>query len=346
MISKKQEKLLNEQLEQKKEKLDKEYSKISVQFNKSKGDKLEEEFKKYTDGLTTREEFMKRQKNIQDINLVSIKQQINQKSKRLKNKEDDEQQKEIRLKKQKMIEKKKEQKKKQQQQLSFYDEDEDEEHDDENKEQNNDKNQNNTEKKEKLQEKNKDNDKETEHEQIKKKVQIGKNPFVNTEFLPDQERDRLINMEKEKLQLEYIQRKEKLENQIVELQYAYWDGFNVVKKLRVKQKTTIFDFIEMCRKNLLEEYPHLAKTKGINLIAVARDQLLPTKLSFYEIIESNLKNKLGQQIFNFKEKQEKDEKTNSEITLKYEEKTVIMIIEKKITEKQSENPIYNFLKQQ
>lgn len=49
-------------------------------------------------------------------------------------------------------------------------------------------------------------------DKLQKKILIGKNPNANTEFLPDIKRDQLNILKKEKLKLEYLQRKEKLEN--------------------------------------------------------------------------------------------------------------------------------------
>ncbi len=57
-----------------------------------------------------------------------------------------------------------------------------------------------------------------------KKKRLGKNPDVDTSFLPDVDRDEEENKLREELRQEWEQRQAKLRAEEVEITYSYWDG--------------------------------------------------------------------------------------------------------------------------
>lgn len=58
----------------------------------------------------------------------------------------------------------------------------------------------------------------------KKKAKLGKNPNVDTSFLPDREREEEERRVREELRKEWLVRQEELKNEDVEITYSYWDG--------------------------------------------------------------------------------------------------------------------------
>ena len=85
-------------------------------------------------------------------------------------------------------------------------------------------------------------------DKIVKKKKIGKNPLVDTSFLPDDERESKMLELKKKLIEDYNKEQEiikskvfiecsgfinRLTDQTLEVKYMYWDGSNVTKTIQV-----------------------------------------------------------------------------------------------------------------
>lgn len=57
-----------------------------------------------------------------------------------------------------------------------------------------------------------------------KKPKFGKNPGVDTSFLPDRDREEEERREREALRQEFLRKQEELKNEDIEITYSYWDG--------------------------------------------------------------------------------------------------------------------------
>ena len=57
-----------------------------------------------------------------------------------------------------------------------------------------------------------------------KRQKLGKNPTVDTSFLPDREREETERRERETLRQEWLQKQEEIKNEDIEVTYSYWDG--------------------------------------------------------------------------------------------------------------------------
>ena len=68
------------------------------------------------------------------------------------------------------------------------------------------------------------NGEETIEASTTKKAKLGKNPNVDTSFLPDREREEEERRQREELRKEWIRRQEELKKEDVEITYSYWDG--------------------------------------------------------------------------------------------------------------------------
>lgn len=49
-----------------------------------------------------------------------------------------------------------------------------------------------------------------------------------------------------------------LKEELIELEFSYWDGANVVKTIRRKKNTTVKEFLEVCRLELVETNQNIA----------------------------------------------------------------------------------------
>lgn len=71
-----------------------------------------------------------------------------------------------------------------------------------------------------------------------KKAKLGKNPAVDTSFLPDREREDVERKEREELRQEWLKKQEELKNEDIEITYSYWDGSGHRKSVTVRGHLT------------------------------------------------------------------------------------------------------------
>lgn len=114
-----------------------------------------------------------------------------------------------------------------------------------------------------------------------KRTKFGKNPNVDTSFLPDREREEEERRERERLRQEWLRNQEELKAEEIEVTYSYWDGSGhrksvVVRPLdqpselafssffKCKKGDTISTFLEKCR----QQFPELRGVSVDNLMYV------------------------------------------------------------------------------
>jgi protein FAM50 len=117
-----------------------------------------------------------------------------------------------------------------------------------------------------------------------KKPKLGKNPAVDTSFLPDREREEAERKEREELRQEWLRKQEELKNEDIEITYSYWDGSGHRKSVMVsghtndppnnatahlhhaqcKKGDTIAQFLEKCR----QQFPELRGIGADNLMYI------------------------------------------------------------------------------
>ena len=116
-----------------------------------------------------------------------------------------------------------------------------------------------------------------------KKSKLGKNPAVDTSFLPDREREEMERKEREELRQEWLRKQEELKNEDIEVTYSYWDGsghrksvmvrghvaarttrFSYFHHAQCKKGDTIAQFLEKCR----QQFPELRGVSVDNLMYI------------------------------------------------------------------------------
>eukprot|EP00744_Colponema_vietnamica_P008012 GILI01011458.1.p1 GENE.GILI01011458.1~~GILI01011458.1.p1 ORF type:complete len:365 (-),score=121.38 GILI01011458.1:430-1488(-) len=130
-------------------------------------------------------------------------------------------------------------------------------------------------------------------EPLPKKKKLGKDPTVDTDFLPDPEREEQERVERARLIEEYMQEQERVKNEMLEVTYSYWDGSGHRRNIRVKKGTSISQFLESCRRQLEKEFPELKSTTADNLMYIKEDIILPHTSSFYDLIKNKARGKSG-----------------------------------------------------
>ena len=122
---------------------------------------------------------------------------------------------------------------------------------------------------------------------IKKKAK--KNPFVDTSFLPDKEREEEEQRIRSELELKWHQEQESIKNDRIVITYSYWDGSGHRKQVECRKGDTIRQFLELCR----QQAPELRGVNVDNLMYVKEDLIIPTHYTFYDFIINKTRGKSG-----------------------------------------------------
>ncbi|KAN0031205.1 hypothetical protein ACTA71_010288 [Dictyostelium dimigraforme] len=171
-------------------------------------------------------------------------------------------------------------------------------------EDNNEENEDNNEENEENENKNKNKENENKNEENEENIEnvnnnnnnnnnnkkyFGKDPSVNTDFLPDIEREELEKLEREKLAKEWLDQQEKIKAEEFEITYSFWDGSGHRRSMKCSKGTTIERFLENARK----EFKELRGVSVDKLMFIKEDIIIPHSYSFYDLMLTKARGKSG-----------------------------------------------------
>ncbi|KAK4052192.1 hypothetical protein OIV83_002487 [Microbotryomycetes sp. JL201] len=138
------------------------------------------------------------------------------------------------------------------------------------------------------------NGKDSEEDRPAKKAKVGKNPTVDTHFLPDREREEAERKIRDELRKEWLQKQEDMKREDIEITYSYWDGSGHRKQVTCKKGDSVAQFLEKCR----QQFPELRGVSVDNLMYIKEDLIIPHHYTFYDFIINKYRGKSGP-LFNF-----------------------------------------------
>ncbi|XP_064400074.1 protein FAM50A-like [Halichondria panicea] len=138
-----------------------------------------------------------------------------------------------------------------------------------------------------------DDSSEEEREPTSKKRKMGKNPNVDTSFLPDRDREKEEKLERETLRQEWVKAQEKIKTEEILITYSYWDGSGHRKHVKMRKGNTISQFLLKCLENLRKDFSELRVANVDNLMYVKEDLIIPHHCSFYDFIINKARGKSG-----------------------------------------------------
>ncbi|ROL43160.1 Protein FAM50A [Anabarilius grahami] len=94
-----------------------------------------------------------------------------------------------------------------------------------------------------------------------KKKKLGKNPDVDTSFLPDRDREEEENRLREELRQEWERKQEKIKSEEIEITFSYWDGSGHRKTVKMKKGNTIQQFLQRALEVLRKDFSELRSTR-------------------------------------------------------------------------------------
>uniref|UniRef100_A0A672MTT3 Protein FAM50A-like n=1 Tax=Sinocyclocheilus grahami TaxID=75366 RepID=A0A672MTT3_SINGR len=137
------------------------------------------------------------------------------------------------------------------------------------------------------------------------KKKLGKNPDVDTSFLPDRDREEEENRLREELRQEWERKQEKIKSEEIEITFSYWDAtpkmiYIVVTMLRVQigqtcsnKGSTIQQFLQRALEVLRKDFSELRSAGVEHLMYIKEDLIIPHHHSFYDFIVTKARGKSG-----------------------------------------------------
>ncbi|KAG1676775.1 hypothetical protein FOA52_005064 [Chlamydomonas sp. UWO 241] len=128
---------------------------------------------------------------------------------------------------------------------------------------------------------------------LAKRLKMGKDPNVRTDFLPDKEREEREVALREQLRREYQATQDAIKAEPLDITYSYWDGAGHRRTIKVKKGDTIGDFLKAVRDQLSTSFKELRGVAVDNLLYIKEDLIMPQHFTFYELIKSKARGKSG-----------------------------------------------------
>lgn len=150
-------------------------------------------------------------------------------------------------------------------------------------------------------EEDKEDTKEDETEptkQDKTRKRFGKNPDVDTSFLPDRDREEEESRIREQLRQEWHCKQEKIKSEEIDITYSYWDGSGHRRQVRMRKGNSVAQLLQKCLENLRKEFNELKTASADHLMYVKEDLIIPHHYTFYDFIVTKARGKSGP-LFNF-----------------------------------------------
>ncbi|EHB08071.1 Protein FAM50A [Heterocephalus glaber] len=133
-----------------------------------------------------------------------------------------------------------------------------------------------------------------------KKRKLGKNPDVDTSFLPDRDREEEENRLREELRQEWEAKQEKIKSEEIEITFSYWDGSGHRRTVKVGAVelpgswATMQQFLQKALEILRKDFSELRSAGVEQLMYIKEDLIIPHHHSFYDFIVTK-----ARPLFNF-----------------------------------------------
>lgn len=161
---------------------------------------------------------------------------------------------------------------------------------------------------------------------VSKKIgKLGKDPSVETSFLPDREREAEEQAERERLAKDWKLQQERIKNEPLEITYSYWDGAGHRRVIQVRKGDSIGEFLRSVQQQLASEFREVRTSSVENLLYIKEDLIIPHQYTFYELIINRARGKSGP-LFHFDVHE--DVRTIADATIEKDESHAGKVVER------------------
>jgi protein FAM50 len=126
-----------------------------------------------------------------------------------------------------------------------------------------------------------------------KELQVGKDPSVKADFLPDRERERQEEALRAQLRQEWIEKQAAIKGEPLEITYSYWNGSGHRRTLTIKKGDSVGIFLKAALEQLGSNFRELRHASTSSLMYVKEDVILPHSLTFYDLITTRAQGRSG-----------------------------------------------------
>uniref|UniRef100_A0A5K3FN06 Protein FAM50 homolog n=1 Tax=Mesocestoides corti TaxID=53468 RepID=A0A5K3FN06_MESCO len=127
----------------------------------------------------------------------------------------------------------------------------------------------------------------------KKRRRLGKNPDVDTSFLPDIDRDEEEKQLREELRREWHAKQAAIKEEEINITYSYWDGSGHRRQVKMKKGHSIHLFLHRCLDQLRKDFSELRAASADQMMYIKEDLIIPHHYTFYDFIVSKARGKSG-----------------------------------------------------
>jgi protein FAM50 len=142
-----------------------------------------------------------------------------------------------------------------------------------------------------------DDDPTSSTTKTRKRLKLGKDPTVNTSFLPDREREEQERIANEFNRQAWFKKQEEIKAESLEIQFAYFDGLSHLGSVSVKKGEPVFNLIDRAKQG----FPAIRDVATEKLMFAKDDVIIPQELSLYYFQAHEVKGKHGP-LFEFYDK--------------------------------------------
>eukprot|EP01091_Cochliopodium_minus_P010453 TRINITY_DN2767_c0_g1_i1.p1 TRINITY_DN2767_c0_g1~~TRINITY_DN2767_c0_g1_i1.p1 ORF type:complete len:308 (+),score=134.81 TRINITY_DN2767_c0_g1_i1:484-1407(+) len=118
---------------------------------------------------------------------------------------------------------------------------------------------------------------------------FGKDPTIDTHFLPDKIRDELVENDKQKQEEEWKIKQEEIKNEEFILKYSFFNGTKSKSECKIKKGWTIAHFLEKAKRDIYE----IKKLHINKLLFIKEEMIIPHHLTFYDLALNKTKGRNG-----------------------------------------------------
>ncbi|KAM7540186.1 hypothetical protein Aperf_G00000027554 [Anoplocephala perfoliata] len=127
----------------------------------------------------------------------------------------------------------------------------------------------------------------------KKRRRLGKNPDVDTSFLPDIDRDEEEKQLREELRREWHAKQAAIKEEEINVTYSYWDGSGHRRQVKMKKGHSIHLFLHRCLEQLRKDFSELRAASADQMMYIKEDLIIPHHYTFYDFIVTKARGKSG-----------------------------------------------------
>jgi len=122
---------------------------------------------------------------------------------------------------------------------------------------------------------------------------LGKNPHVDTSFLPDEARAQALENKKAELTTQYLAEQDRIKREDILITFSYYDGSGHRREMTMAKGTTIEKFLLKAQIMLEPDFPDMRSRNPGTLLYVKEDLIIPSNVTFYDLIKSEARGPHG-----------------------------------------------------